>query len=224
MGGRGADRRRSAVSRPPSADRRSLIAVSRLLFAIRRSLFAGLHPATSDQRIANSEKRPATSEKLVAPAAPSGFTIVEILIVLAIAGLILLMVFEAIPALERSSRNSQRKQDVSALLQGVAHYELDNSGDFPLSLSLLSPYVPHLNYYSLTPPPLPTPPYITLVSTPQATTAPETYVDEVVIYEYQLCSSTTPGATTDVGADYSDVVALYALETGGAPASECQQL
>ena len=37
----------------------------------------------------------------------SGFTIIEIMIVLAIAGLIMLIVFLAVPALQRASRNTR---------------------------------------------------------------------------------------------------------------------
>ena len=42
-----------------------------------------------------------------------GFTIIEVLIVLAIAGLIILIVFLAVPALQRNSRNTQRNNDAS---------------------------------------------------------------------------------------------------------------
>lgn len=42
-----------------------------------------------------------------------GFTIVEVMIVLAIAGLIILVVFLAVPALQRNSRNTQRSNDAS---------------------------------------------------------------------------------------------------------------
>ena len=44
-----------------------------------------------------------------------GFTIIEVLIVLAIAGLILLIVFMAVPALQRNSRNTQRNNDAASL-------------------------------------------------------------------------------------------------------------
>ncbi len=44
-----------------------------------------------------------------------GFTIIEVMIVLAIAGLILLIVFLAVPALQRNSRNTQRKTDVGRI-------------------------------------------------------------------------------------------------------------
>jgi prepilin-type N-terminal cleavage/methylation domain-containing protein len=57
-----------------------------------------------------------------------GFTIIEVMIVLAIAGLILLIVFLAVPALQRSSRNTQRKNDVSAVSAAVANFNTDNGG------------------------------------------------------------------------------------------------
>lgn len=60
-----------------------------------------------------------------------GFTIIEVLIVLAIAGLILLVVFMAVPALQRNSRNTQRKSDVSALLGAVSEYTSNNAGAMP---------------------------------------------------------------------------------------------
>jgi len=64
-----------------------------------------------------------------------GFTIIEVLIVLAIAALILLIVFLAVPALQRSSRNTQRKNDVAAIGGAVANYISNNNGTLPNSLS-----------------------------------------------------------------------------------------
>ena len=40
----------------------------------------------------------------------NGFTIIEVVLVLAIAGLIFLMVFIALPALQRSQRDTQKKK------------------------------------------------------------------------------------------------------------------
>jgi len=60
-----------------------------------------------------------------------GFTIIEVMIVLAIAGLILLIVFLAVPALQRSSRNTQRKNDVAAILAGVSEFSNNNQGTLP---------------------------------------------------------------------------------------------
>lgn len=66
-----------------------------------------------------------------------GFTIIEVLIVLAIAGLIMLIVFLAVPALQRNSRNTQRKNDVSALLSGMAESVNNNSGTLPAAAANL---------------------------------------------------------------------------------------
>lgn len=57
-----------------------------------------------------------------------GFTIIEVLIVLAIAGLILLIVFLAIPALQRNNRNTQRKNFVSSALGALQEVTNNNNG------------------------------------------------------------------------------------------------
>ncbi len=57
-----------------------------------------------------------------------GFTIIEVLIVLAIAGLILLIVFLAVPALQRNSRNTTKKNDVSKVLAAANEWVSNNSG------------------------------------------------------------------------------------------------
>ncbi len=64
-----------------------------------------------------------------------GFTIIEVLIVLAIAGLILLIVFLAVPALQRNSRNTQRKNDVAGLLGAFSEYTNNNNGTFPTAVT-----------------------------------------------------------------------------------------
>lgn len=65
----------------------------------------------------------------------SGFTIVEVMIVLAIAGLVILIVFLAVPALQRNSRNTQRKSDVSSLLGAVNEYRSNNGGKNPTAVA-----------------------------------------------------------------------------------------
>jgi len=61
----------------------------------------------------------------------SGFTIIETMIVLAIAGLIMLIVFLAVPALERSARNTQRKTDAGNILTAIGTYVSNNNGSLP---------------------------------------------------------------------------------------------
>jgi prepilin-type N-terminal cleavage/methylation domain-containing protein len=64
-----------------------------------------------------------------------GFTIIEIMIVLVIAGLILLIVFLAVPALQRSARNTSRKADASALAASVSEFINNNNGVVPTTLA-----------------------------------------------------------------------------------------
>jgi prepilin-type N-terminal cleavage/methylation domain-containing protein len=48
-----------------------------------------------------------------------GFTIIEVMIVLAIAAVILLIVLLAVPALQRNSRNTQRNNDVAQIAAAI---------------------------------------------------------------------------------------------------------
>lgn len=64
-----------------------------------------------------------------------GFTIVEVMIVLAIAGLILLIVLLAVPALQRNARNTQIKNDATTVAGGISSYESNNSGTVPTSVT-----------------------------------------------------------------------------------------
>ena len=56
-----------------------------------------------------------------------GFTIIEVVLVLAVAGLIFLMVFIALPALQRSQRDTQRRQDLSRVSSSLVQYQTNNS-------------------------------------------------------------------------------------------------
>lgn len=56
-----------------------------------------------------------------------GFTLIEVLIVLAIASLIILIVFFAIPALKRNARNLQRRSDATHVIQGIKKYIKSNA-------------------------------------------------------------------------------------------------
>jgi len=54
-----------------------------------------------------------------------GFTILEVLLVLSVAGLIIIIVFATVPALQRNSRNSQRKRDLGRYYAALEEYKLD---------------------------------------------------------------------------------------------------
>ena len=64
-----------------------------------------------------------------------GFTIIEVVLVLAIAGLIFLMVFVALPALQRSQRDTARRNDMSRVDTSLIQYQTNNqdtgNGDLP---------------------------------------------------------------------------------------------
>lgn len=60
-----------------------------------------------------------------------GFTIVETMIVLAIAGLILLIVLLAVPALQRQSNNTNIKSDADAISSAINDFESNNGGYVP---------------------------------------------------------------------------------------------
>jgi prepilin-type N-terminal cleavage/methylation domain-containing protein len=58
----------------------------------------------------------------------SGFTIIEVVLVLAIASIIFLLVFLAVPALQASQRDTARKNDVARVVTALANYAGNNSG------------------------------------------------------------------------------------------------
>jgi len=60
-----------------------------------------------------------------------GFTIVEVVLVLAIAGLIFLMVFIALPALQRNQRDSQRRSDLNRMLSAVQNFQTNYRNRLP---------------------------------------------------------------------------------------------
>ncbi|RWZ78458.1 MAG: type II secretion system protein [Candidatus Microsaccharimonas sossegonensis] len=78
----------------------------------------------------------ALRKKTNANAKASGFTIIEVVLVLAIAGLIFLMVFIALPALQSSQRDTARKNDVSAVASAITSYTSNNRGSFPTTVAL----------------------------------------------------------------------------------------
>jgi len=144
-----------------------------------------------------------------------GFTIVEVLFVLAIGGLILMMVFLAIPAINRWNNNSKRKADVSAILQAVSDYRLQNMGNFPgddiAKNNLRNQLSNKLNIYANTAIGIS---FDSNTGTVSAVTA----IDTVKVYNSAICNSSGGGAS--LGGS-RDIVALYALDPS---MSQCRQL
>lgn len=63
-----------------------------------------------------------------------GFTLIEIVLVLAIAGLLLVIVFLAVSGAQKSRRDTQRKQDVSRVAAALESYASNYSGGYPTNV------------------------------------------------------------------------------------------
>jgi prepilin-type N-terminal cleavage/methylation domain-containing protein len=70
-----------------------------------------------------------------------GFTIIEVVLVLAIAALIFLMVFIALPALQRNQRDQARKEVLGKVTSAVTTYQSNKRGLNPTTGALLQGYV-----------------------------------------------------------------------------------
>ncbi len=75
-----------------------------------------------------------------------GFTIIEVVLVLAIAGLIFLMVFVALPALQRSQRDTARRNDMSRVDTSLTQYITNHNS----SANKLPVNNDHGSYYDAT--------------------------------------------------------------------------
>lgn len=60
-----------------------------------------------------------------------GFTIIEVMIVLAIAALIMVVVFIAVPQLQRQQRNNARENVINRITTEVDNYASNNEGAIP---------------------------------------------------------------------------------------------
>ena len=147
-----------------------------------------------------------------------GFTIIEVLIVLAIAGLIILIVFLAVPALQRNSRNTQRRNDVSALLGAVQEFSNNNGGDLPTAGDKATVIAnAERGIYQ-------TDGNITIhdnpASVPAEPSTDDLKLDSVDIITGSTCSDPqTVGVTNASNREY--VIRFY-VETTGSPQAQCQ--
>ena len=70
-----------------------------------------------------------------------GFTIIEVLIVLAIAALILLVVFLAVPGLQRSQTNNAIKNDATHIATAFTNYYSNNNSAWPTTTANITTIV-----------------------------------------------------------------------------------
>ena len=156
-----------------------------------------------------------------------GFTIIEVLIVLAIAGLIILIVFLAVPALQRNSRNTQRKNDVAGVGGALTEYINNNNGAIPATCSgdattgsgcgttFANNFKTSLYDKTST---------TNFKFTKQASAvvpSPVTSADILEVYNYAKCINNAPTAQD---ATNRSIIALYAVESGGSATPQCREL
>lgn len=150
-----------------------------------------------------------------------GFTIIEVLIVLAIAGLILAVVLIAVPNLQRNQRNAARKDEVSRILTAASNYVANNNGttltngDTTAGAAIISDAGTLQQYKGIAASNAGVITASSLVIVSGAQAVPATPVDGIVLDSGAVCSTTTVGATTTTGSNTRSLVIQYALEKAG---------
>ncbi len=139
-----------------------------------------------------------------------GFTIIEVLIVLAIAGLIMLIVFLAVPALQRNSRNTQRKNDAANYLSAVNEFMNNNNGKVPSAAADVTTINSLAKLSTLTAP--------TAVSTGARTGA--VAVDAMELVTGAKCDTTTVGNTA-AGSTRQFALRYGIEDSGGNSVKQC---
>ena len=128
-----------------------------------------------------------------------GFTIIEVVLVLAIAALIFLMIFVALPALQRGQRNTARKNDVGTVASAINTYRTSNGGVLPTAYTTagatkgLDKYIDKLSQIDLSASGI-------KVSAPVTATgnytADATTVDKITVYPSAKCDTTSTAYNT----------------------------
>lgn len=154
----------------------------------------------------------------------TGFTIIEVMIVLAIAGLILLIVFLAVPALQRNSRNTQRRNDVTKILAAIQEYTNNNNGTLPLTSGQFSAAAqfgtaaPKTGFYDMTTATNVTWGYSAASQSPASDAL--TVTDTVKVYNYAKCNGGVAAAAGS-GQISRSVIALFNVEGTGTGINQC---
>lgn len=147
-----------------------------------------------------------------------GFTIIEVVLVLAIAGLIFLMVFIALPALQRSQRDSQREQDLSRFMSQINSYQSNNRGAVPTAANVDSFVTSYLNVGGDTFEDPNGSAYTVTGGTGARATPAATTVGTIYYHTAARCGAN--GEITSASGQTRKIAASMALEGGGAL---CQQ-
>lgn len=152
-----------------------------------------------------------------------GFTIIEVLIVLAIAGLIILIVFLAVPALQRNSRNTSYRSEASQLLAGSTEFVNNNNGTLPTASGSGTAGSDAAKILALTKNKNIT---ILTVATPGATAALSPALTTAILESGVKCGSVggTSVTPTTTGASTRSLILVFAVENAdGSVNAQCQE-
>ena len=116
-----------------------------------------------------------------------GFTIIEVVLVLAIAGLIFAMVFIALPALQRSRRDHSRENDASVVAAAITKWNSANRNSGTFSEESLRKYVDKLDQYDKS--------SELKVATPGASMSVAS--NEIKVMRGKKCPASTPAPSAD---------------------------
>lgn len=166
-----------------------------------------------------------------------GFTIIEVMIVLAIGTLIMMIVMLAVPNAQRNARNAQRRNDATLILQSISSYRLGNSGRIPAGNnplcsaaalgSIRCPKVNMydtkttdadlwLNYSSVIRDP-------TITSTdPYSGAGLDPGIDQLFVLNWAKCSE--DGTLAQKGGSIKDIVAVFRVETRSGSTLQCLEM
>jgi len=146
-----------------------------------------------------------------------GFTIIEVLIVLAIAGLIILIVFLAVPALQRNSRNTQARSEASNVLAALSEFVSNNNGKLPAAGSSSTANSEAAQVFSNAK--LSNITTVTVEGQSGTTTPTGTLM---IIRTGAKCTAPTGSTNTPAGGA-RQVALLYQIENSGGPIVACQE-
>ena len=116
-----------------------------------------------------------------------GFTIIEVVLVLAIAGLIFAMVFIALPALQRSQRDHSRENDASVVAAAITKWNSANRNGGTFNEESLRKYVDKLDQYDKS--------SELKVATPGASMSVAS--NEIKVMRGKKCHASTPAPSAD---------------------------
>ena len=141
-----------------------------------------------------------------------GFTIIEVVLVLAIAGLIFAMVFIALPALQRSQRDHSRENDASVVAAAITKWNSANRNGGTFNEESLRKYVEKLDQYDKS--------SELKVATPGASMSVAS--NEIKVMRGKKCPASTPAPSADDPANITlqngssrNAVVVVLLENNG---------